>query len=255
MKWWVIKYTPLIAGSSVLLYLPQGSVVEGERGGEYSQVSFITRNKNYSGTVYSNYLEELTYEFPENTVFSWSQTPYPYDAAQYILWKNNVQFNLCGEASICYIFGDTIENMLTKWEAKPVSVFQRIFHGGKANTTGINDLKDMVAIYGGETELLSNLLKDKSVPILSPRRLQSVVNKWRIVIACRISGATGELRASGIPHWVVLDKVIPDGINRGFVEIWNPFSGRGERYGWREFSESVYPPYGLAIKPTQNIFP
>jgi hypothetical protein len=37
---------------------------------------------------------------------------------------------------------------------------------------------------------------------------------------------------------VVLDKVIPDGINRGWVEIYNPFPNKRQMYSFNEFIKS-----------------
>lgn len=232
--------------------MPVGSVVSktNRTHGEFSEIVYYTHLKEYTGWAYTKYLEELWYEFPAAGVFNWSQTTSPVDAAQYIVWKNNVQYNLCGEGCVAYIFGETIESFLEKWEAKPVGNFSRIFKGGKATTTGIGDLRDMADVYGAETDSLRDLVYDSIYRgiLISPNILKSLLDCWSIIIGCKISGVTGELRASGVPHWIVLTKVIPDGINNGMVEVYNPFPDRIQRYSWKEFLASIGTLYGIGIR-------
>lgn len=232
--------------------MPMGSRVykTHQTQGEFSEVLFVTSTKEYMGWAYTKYLEELQYEFPVTGVFGASQTPNPVDAAQYIIWKNNVQYNLCGEGCVAFLFGETIETFLEKWEAKPVSYFHQVFQGGKARTTGIGDLMDMVDVYGAETQSLRNLIYDavSNGSLISPGILRDLVDEWCVIVGCKISGVMGELKPSGIPHWIVLDRVIPDGINNGMVEIYNPFPDRVQRYSWKEFLASIGTPYGIGIK-------
>lgn len=232
--------------------MPVGSKVQrtNQTQDGFSEVEYITNQRNYVGWVHTKYLEELQYEFPVVGVFGSSQTPNPVDAAQYIIWKNNIQYNLCGEGCVAFIFGETIETFLEKWEAKPISYFHRVFQGGKAATTGIADLRDMVNVYGAESIPLRDLNYDSisDGSLISPGILRDFVDKWCIIIGCKISSVTGELKSSGVPHWVVLDRVIPDGINNGIVEVYNPFPDRIQRYSWKEFLASIGTPYGLAIK-------
>lgn len=257
MKHWVVRYTSLFTSPTPkvkILDLPVGSIVtKGQTKGNMSEVEFITRSKIYVGWVYSIYLEELVYHYPENTVFT-QQTDYPYDAAQYIIWEGSVLFNLCGEACVAHIFKDTVENLLTAWKARPASLYNKIIHGGKSATTGIADLVDMVSVYNGETASIKISLYDpiSRSALISPHRLKVLLEEYSLIVGCKISGSTGELKTSGIPHWITLENVVEDGINKGSVEIWNPFSGRTESYSWREFVASIYPIYGLLVKRDSN---
>jgi hypothetical protein len=252
MKYWVIKFTPLFTSAKVkILDLPAGSIVEstGRESEGLSEVSFITRQKTYLGWVHTSYLEELVYQFKESTVFT-QQTDYPYDSAQYIVWEGSTLFNLCGEACIAYIYGDTVESLLSVWKATPASLYNKIIYGGLSKTTGIGDLIDMVKIYNGNTVGLNAMIYDpiSKHPLVSPDRIAKLLINFNLIVGCKISGTSGELKASGIPHWIVLNKVVQDGVNRGWVEIWNPFSGRKELYSWREFIASTYPMYGLLVE-------
>ena len=232
--------------------MPVGSRVykTNRTHGVFSEVEFESSLRVYVGWAYTKYLEELSYEFPLAGVFTSSQTPNPVDAAQYIIWKNNVQYNLCGEGCVAFLFGETIETFLEKWEAKPVSYFQRVFQGGKAATTSVADLKDMVSVYGAETESIRDLVYDavSNGSLISPGTLRDLADVWCLIMGCKISVVTGELKPNGVPHWIVLDKVIPDGINNGTVEIYNPFPDRVQRYSWKEFLSSIGTPYGIGIK-------
>ena len=251
MMFWVIKYTPLFdERKNKILDLPAGSIVEKTSWikDDLSEIKFITRAKTYTGWVYTSYLEELIYQHKQNTVFT-QPTDYPYDAAQYIVWEGSTLYNLCGEACVAYIFKDSVENLLQIWKAKPASLYNRIINNGKSATTVVSDLINMVSIYNGKTNNLNGLLFDdiSRSALITPARLSKVLEDYNLIVSCKI-GTNGELKASGILHWIVLEKVVQDGVNRGWVEVWNPYSGRTEFYSWREFSASTLPLYGLSIE-------
>lgn len=248
MSHWVIRYTPLTDNNKKkLLDLPAGSVVDltGNYYDGYSEVIFITRLKTWMGWVRKDYLEELVYEYPSENVFLSSvQTPYPYDAAQYIIAYNGTLYNLCGEGCVAWIFNNNIIEFLNAWQSRPVSFFNRIIYGGKSLPTGIGDLKNMVLTYGATTWDFS-----EKIDTVSPGNLMRVLDEgYKLIIGCKISSIKGNLQGSGIPHWIVVTKVTPDGIDNGWVEIYNPYSDRRERYSWREFRNSIGNPYGIFVK-------
>lgn len=255
---WIIKYTPLLAipspGSTKVCDLPFGARVESldESDGDYLRVRYIA-SKTFEGWIMSVYAEIVENVLPHNVVdMGGLQTASQQDAAQYIIYLGNVQYNLCGEICVCAIFGAGLEVFLKDWQAKPLSWFDRVFKGGKSRTTGIAELKDMASLYPGETMLLRDgLMDDRSGKVLlSPRRLDFFTAKgWQVIIGVRIEGARGELRAGGIPHWVVVQDVQPTGVNRALVTIYNPFGNQVEEYSWHEFTGSVGAPYGLMIRP------
>jgi hypothetical protein len=46
----------------------------------------------------------------------------------------------------------------------------------------------------------------------------------------------------GIGHWVTVDKITPNGINAGRVEIYNPFHNKRQEYSFSEFIKSCSSP-------------
>ncbi len=251
MRYFTIKYAPLFdVFKNKILDVPANSILEVDTlSSPLSQVVFRTRSKDYTGWFYSDYLEPLIFSLQEDVVKSETQSPYPYDAGQYIIWKNNIQYNLCGEFCVANIFGKSIDTFLKDWEAKPASLFNRIFREGKSLTSGVPELIDMVKTYQGQHQSI-DALKDPhgKYILMSPGRVQNILKDWKLIIGCKISGISGELKTTGIPHWVTVLNVIPDGFG-GWVEIYNPFPNRIEVYSWREFISSVGNPYGLFVKP------
>ncbi len=59
-----------------------------------------------------------------------------------------------------------------------------------------------------------------------------------LIAAIRIDSVAGNLGGGRVGHWVVLDKVFPEGINRGWVEIYNPFPNKRQEYSYSEFIKS-----------------
>lgn len=254
MRYFSTKFSALFTEKgNKILDIPARSVLETDDvSGELSEVLFKTRTKDYVGLFYSEYLEPLNFIYPENIVPSQFQTAYPYDARQYIVWKNNVQYNLCGEFCVAYILGKSIDDLLKDWEAKPASLFSRVFKNGKSLPTGISDLMDMVSVYRGEYDGIGRLRDPYGKYILlSPLRLKRHLKEWKLILGCKISSVTGELQASGIPHWITVTDVYPDGFG-GWVELYNPFPNQIERYSWREFLNSIGIPHGLFVKKTEE---
>ena len=255
---WIIKYTPLLArpalGSAKVCDLPFGTRVEGleEQDGDYSKVRYVA-SKTFEGWILSAYAEVVEHRLPHNVVdMEGLQTASQQDAAQYIIYLGNVQYNLCGELCVCAIVGAGLGDFLKDWKAKPLSWYDRVFKGGKSRTTGIVELRDMASIYPCEMMNIQDALLDPFSKrlLLSPRRLAFFVDKgWQVIVGVRIEGTRGELRGSGIPHWVVVQDVKPTNVNRALVTIYNPFSNRAEEYSWHEFTQSVGAPYGLMIRP------
>ena len=250
-RYFTIKYAPLFDSSGgKILDVPANSVLETDDVSEkLSKVLFRTRSRDYTGWFYSDYLEPLKFSYPENVVKSETPSSYPYDAGQYIIWKKNIQYNLCGEFCVAYIFGKSIDEFLVNWEAKPASLFSRLFVNGRFLTSGVPDLIDMVKTYNGQHKSIDEL-KDPHgrYVLLSPKRVGSMLEEWRLIIGCKISGVSGELKTTGIPHWVTVINVILDGFG-GWVNVYNPFPNRIETYSWREFISSIGNPYGIFVKP------
>lgn len=244
-----------------ILAMPFGALVEttGEKttallsGQPTEWLEVIYTGKTYSkrGWVYAEYLERYVNEFAGDVVNIPYPTSDPTDAAQYMVWLGNTQFNLCGELCVCYIVGDGLDVFLSKWQAKAINIFKRVFADGRSRGTSITELDSMLWVYDFPASLrLDTGLRDDVLkrPLISPGRLAQMLETYRGIVGVKISGTTGNLQSAGILHWVVLEKVVPDGINRGWVEIYNPFHNRIQRYSWNEFVLSMGAPYGLWVK-------
>lgn len=266
-KKWVVAQAPLRelpnAKSRKLLDLPFGALASltgrtepGVTSGvlhEWVEVIYLTASQRHVGWVYDGYLEAYTEEFQPHVVSIQSPTINPNDAAQYMVWHGKTQYNLCGELCVCYIAGDEIEAMLSKWEAQAITIYQRVFgSGGMARGTNTAELDSMLSIYGYPTPStrLDTGLRDPLLgrPVVTPGRMAAMLSNHRAIVGVKISKSTGDLRTSGILHWVVVEDVAPDGINRGWVELYNPFPNRMQRYSWAEFVASMGAPYGIWVR-------
>lgn len=218
--YWTITQAPLrdIPGGRVkLLDLPSGSFVkttgEIDRVTEspdgpmiWKQVDYAGSLRGYRGWVYAEFLEPYVNEFYSGVVHVAYPTVEPNDAAQYMIWKGNKQYNLCGEFCVCHIVGEDIDVMLAKWEAKEVSVFRRVFGSGKSRGTSPDEVNNMLSVYGYMPSMrLDKGLRDPVLkrPLVSPGRMAKLLEAYRGIVGVKISSASGNLQSSGILHWVV----------------------------------------------------
>lgn len=261
MKYWTIAQAPLRESaepnSRKILDIPQGQVVDhivdiGNMVGDRVLVSYDAA-KAYRGWVYEALLEAYEEEFPANVVEIENDTPSPTDAAQYMIWKGQTQYNMCGELCVSYCHGAPLHILLTEWEAKKPTWYQRVFgSGGRARSTGLDELDSMLAVFGYETPStrLSSALTDAVLrrPLVTPARMARLLKTHRIIVGVKIDAASGNLRGGGIGHWVTLESITPDGINRGWATLYNPFPNRMQRYSWDELVKSMSSPSGLLVK-------
>ena len=121
-----------------------------------------------------------------------------------------------------------------------------------ARGTNTAELDSMLEVYGYPTpsQRLDAGLRDPLLarPVVTPGRMAAVLAEHRAIVGVKINKSTGDLRPSGILHWVVVESVIPDGVNRGWVELYNPFPNRMQRYSWAEFVVSMGAPYGILVR-------
>lgn len=263
MDYWLIQSAPLRkapATGQKIIDLPFGAVLEStETKPQYvrwdrlethwREVVYQRGGRAYLGWVYADYLERLVNVYPPHVVTIPSPTPDAADAAQYMLWRGSVQYNMCGEICVCYITGDPLDVMLTKWEAHAVGLFRQVFGQGQARGTTVAELENMTSVYQRRTVRLERGLHDPVLgrALVSPRRMQEQLVNYHAIVSVRIHAQTGNLQPTGILHWVVLTNVYPDGVNRGLVELYNPFHNQVQRYSWTEFVTSMGAPYGLWV--------
>jgi hypothetical protein len=128
--------------------------------------------------------------------------------------------------------------------------------GNKDEPTGVDAINSMLKVYGYRTSTddiigFSAGLTDSVVGFkLSPGRFQKMLNDYYLIACVKIDKVTGKLKAQGIGHWVVLDKIQPIGINSGWVEIYNPFPNKRQEYSYDEFIAACSGQYciGLWVK-------
>lgn len=161
------------------------------------------------------------------------------DAAQYMLYRGRVQYNLCGEFCVAFCAQDrahtnNIDEFLKYWESTQLSWFNTLFRGGLARTTGLYDLEKMLAAY------------DYPLPIrkfsgglgLKPMFVAQMLAFYQAIVGVHID-YTGYLVGKGIPHWVVLHSITIADENHAVVNLYNPFTNFIEPYSWKELMTST----------------
>jgi hypothetical protein len=249
---WVIKYCTLYKDArrqGIHCELAKGTKVTatGKTSGDMSEVSYWSSNKILYGWIYTDYIEEIIQDFSSDAVIITDPTPNPNDANQYAVIDGKIQYNLCGVLSVAWLANVSDSDVMTKWQALPNSLYKSSFKDGLLQPLGIPALKEMLGIYSISTLPLSQSLYSKPAgrALLSPVRLQ---NLGRCIIGVKISGTDGELKATGTPHWVVVESIEPDEVNAGWVVIYNPFPNKLQRYSWRQFEASIGSnPFGLVV--------
>ena len=265
MNWnhWVVSHANLrdTPGGRKLCEMPFGSLVyaTGQTSDivysamitTWANIIYQTGAAEFNGWVYAPLIEPYDLHDHQPVVSIPHQTVNPQDAAQYMHWIGNVQFNLCGELCVCYLMGVSLDDLLLAWEPHSPSVFKRIFYGGKSHGTGIADLDDMLTIFDMPTPSL-RLADGLADPVLgralvTPARMEFLLQRYQAIVGVRIETHLGRLKPGGAYHWVVVNSVYPHGINSGAVEVYNPFTNLMEGYSWAEFTASMGSPQGLWV--------
>lgn len=179
-----------------------------------------------------------------------------YTAAQYLDIDGKKKTNLCGPFCASFLVKDSIEHVLKRWkEVQPTLYAASV---GANEGTSTFDLSTILKIYGynNEGDILS-FGKGLTDPYLkkylhSPGRMTKMLEKYFLIAGVNIDGTTGKLRPGNkVRHWVVVDKISPEGKNGGWVQLYNPFQNCWEEYTYREFEASVGAQWaGLWVKRT-----
>lgn len=209
----------------------------------WTEVKFIDKNANHwQGWVQDMYLEDY-FEDPNSSGFEVRiphPTPDSTDAAQYMKWESDSKYvNMCGELCVAFIAGDNIETFLTKWKQMEGSLYSRIIPVDRP--TGPDEVNNMLQVYGYPRKYMNfkDGLTDADTGLkISPGRFQRRLATHYLIAAVRIDGAAGNVGEGKIGHWVILDKVIPEGVNHGWAEIYNPFPNKRQVYSYDEFIRS-----------------
>jgi len=79
-----------------------------------------------------------------------------------------------------------------------------------------------------------------------------LINKY-LIAGVKIDKFSGKLRGQGVGHWVVLDKITPNEINGGWVELYNPFPNKRQEYSYVEFIKSCSGPSWNGVWVKRNL--
>jgi len=264
MKKWVNGYAPMFNIQGVkIATVPERAVVishgyvEDFRGTPRESVSYGTNERQFTGFIYTGYLETYWESLPSKCVRIDSATPSLSDAEQYAVVPGIPgvkQTNLCGQLCAAYLLGVSLEDVLAEWEQDYQPIYRRVFnwYGSRlAGGTGPEAIQSMLSAFNRSSKLLTYALYD---PILkgtqySVRYTVSGLKAFegRAIVGVKINKMTGRFASSGILHWVVVTAVIPERTGYGGVEIYNPFPNRIEAYSWSEFIAAAGVPYGVVL--------
>jgi hypothetical protein len=202
------------------------------------------------GWVYDPKLEELIYLYGQDVVGIFHPTPNRYDLKQYlVLDDGRTLYNGCGEFCVAYITGTSIDEFFNNWKAKSPAWYQRIVPANR--TTGIVDLDDMLKTYGHRVPSLrwDAALYDPIVKraLVSPGRMRTLLETKQLIAGVKIDHS-GRLNGSGVGHWVVVEEIQPNGIQGGFVRLYNSAPNAIELYSWSEFTKSSPEVYGIWVE-------
>jgi hypothetical protein len=117
----------------------------------------------------------------------------------------------------------------------------------KPKMLGEGQIKSVLKLYNiTETSNYQDKLTDRTLGfVISPGRIKELLNT-HVLIAQVWRDDSGNLvrKDKGVSkHWVVLNGITPYGINRGRVEIYNPWINNLQEYSYSEFKNSLIPTF------------
>lgn len=276
-KWCYANLTPFLAApnGAKLFDLPQGALVEPT--GQQQQTPVNAHSATWSevqhsgvdgivktGWVNDAWLDEYIEQFPDPEVHIPNPTPEPNDAPQYMLIEGRKKFNMCGELCIAFVVGEDIDSLLAKWRAAAPSFYNSILAGDRDKPTGAEDLRSILTAYGyaADNGNLVSFRAGLTDPLIGFQPTQGRVGallQTHFLVAMVTINGHGKLITKnddtstkkgknkpvvdkGTLHWVVVDKVMSNGMNAGRVELYNPFPNRRQEYSFNEFIKSCNSP-------------
>ena len=111
----------------------------------------------------------------------------------------------------------------------------------------------MIDIYARKNQQLTTALYEPHIKRsrYTIKGIQRLLETGSVIVSVSIDGNSGQLRGSGVLHWVAVTKVTPERNGLGFVELYNPAMNRIECYSWLEFINSARQPYGVYVPKEQ----
>lgn len=252
MKYFVNTYASFRKGPSTTAPkwqdLPEKTVVDylGEPYLGWSAVEYMGKLGYIANTLIEPYWETL----PKNCVKIDNQTPEENDFAQYFLYRGLKQLNACGQLSICMALGLSMSDFMDTWEITNPSLFKRIMTATmRMSGTYKTDLRDMCRAYSLEVPYMETVTLDPWLKRsrYTPAVLERLTDTGYPIVGVKMDANTGRLRGSGIGHWVMVTRVIPERNGYGLVELYNPAPNRIEQYSYDEFLASARYPTGIWI--------
>ncbi len=253
---------------AVVSVSPELRKITDKNGSVWSEIVYKNhKNEDVLGWVKDGFLEDVL-ENP-NFVGSVVSIPHPslnpFDAPQFMMWDSEtvVKTNMCSELCVAFIGGDDIETFLRKWEQHDRIFYPWAVKGNNNKALFWFHIDKMLEVYGYPSPnlKLKDGLSDPGIGFVpSPGRFQKQLETRYLIANVRIDGS-GKLVSKednkGVGHWVVLDKITPYGVNRGRVEIYNPYPNRREEYSYADFIRSCAPTYtGLWVnrdRPSRGV--
>lgn len=232
-----------------ILDIPPGAIVEWTgsqvptQGNGYEMLWSEVVFRGRAAWVADGLLEDYVEKYPEEVLIP-HPTPETGDAAQYMLLDGRVKYNMCGELCASFIGGDDIETFLAKWKQVSPHYYKWAVQGENDNPTGLDALESMLSVYGHTFPLMRFQagLSDPGIGYkLSPGRLRRRLETHYLIAGVDIDAYSGKLRGQGVGHWVVVDRIEPNGVNGGWVQLYNPFPNRRQDYSYDEFLNASGP--------------
>lgn len=205
------------------------------------EIEYISKDKLYVGWLDDKYLEFYNQSLPSNVVdLDGIQTPDLNDAQQYIFWDGFKRVNMCGELCVAETLKLPLVDILVKWKSVDLPLYKRIVPVNQRDTgTGPDDLIKLYGVFG-QTARKIDLKK------YTPRLFSELVqDNKRVTVSTHLNTVSGALNGRGILHWCNVVEVFVEGIDMGWVTLYNPFMNRYEKYSWREFIATTRSPYGV----------
>jgi hypothetical protein len=272
-KWCYANLTPFkgTPNGVKMFDLPRGAVVEPTGQQQNAMVlgqDTIWTEIHYAGKdgfiqtgwINDAYLDDYIEQFPNPEVVIPNPTPETDDAPQYMLVEGKKKYNMCGELCIAFIAGEDIDSTLAKWKTQSPTFYNNILLGDRDKPTGPEDLKSILNAYGYSTD--NGQMVSFSVGLTDPiigfqpsqGRIQKMLETHFLIVLVTINsygklitkpeetqskhGKNRPVVEKGIAHWIAVDKLTPNGVNAGRVEIYNPFPNKRQEYSFNEFIKS-----------------
>jgi hypothetical protein len=265
-KWWIAAGTfREIPDGAVISTLLKGTVVdflgdtEIKNGKQWSQI----RHKGKTGWARNAVLEDFSDRFPNTEVIIPHPTPEEDDAEQYMFLpgEDGKKRNMCGQLCAAFIIKVDIESFVADWKVKAKRYYELSIAGRVDRGTGIDSVESMfrVSPYNsvpGDVFRFEVGMRDPITGnlIVSAGKMNKMLENYYLLAGVRIKPDdkfTGRLGGQGIGHWVVVDKIFPNGKNGGnggWVELYNPFPNKRQEYSYDEFMQSFAGTLGLWVK-------